>query len=62
MALANSGSYHAIIRWHGKGRSVGRPKLRWSEDLVKMVGGDWKQIAHDTPLWCQLADGFAERL
>ena len=43
-------------------RRVGRPATRWTDDLVKMAGGEWLQVAHDEALWASLSDGFAQCL
>ena len=43
-------------------RRVGRPATRWTDDLVKLAGGDWHNVAHDEALWASLSDGFGQHL
>ena len=53
-----------IIFWKpfcGIGRTRGRPKLRWSDDLEHFAGGDWQDVARDRAVWKNLEEGFATR-
>ena len=45
--------------WQIKGvRSVGRPKLRWRDDIVGQQGAVWTRIAKDRESWRTLAEGY----
>ena len=37
----------------------GRQKLRWSDELTKLIGIKWIATAHDRHLWHQLGEAFA---
>ena len=53
-----------LLSWrpvHARGRSVGRPCRRWSDDFCDLVGGDWLIIASDLVLWSALEDGFVHK-
>ena len=41
------------------GRRVARPFTRWTDELVKFAGGDWRATAQDASMWAILADGFS---
>ncbi len=43
-------------------RSVGRPRARWTEDLIKFAGPNWIDTARDINLWQLLEPGFTQRL
>ena len=55
-------------RWSAKvldwspavGRSRGRPRLRWTDQLEMYAGGDWKAHAEDADRWCLLEEGFVK--
>ena len=32
-------------------RCVGRPRVRWEDALVDLVGGEWTAVARDEHLW-----------
>ena len=54
-----------LLGWrpeHSKGRPVGRPRLRWSDDLCKLAGGDWIACANNQAIWNSLPGVFAEKL
>ena len=54
-----------ILDWQpdfGLGRFQGRPKKRWSDDIVAYVGGNWIELANDVNLWSSLEDGYVLRL
>ena len=42
----------------GCGRSVGRPKRRWADQLEAFAGGDWLTVAADAELWKVAEDVF----
>ena len=51
-----------ILSWipsFGLGRCQGRPRTRWSDEIVKLAGGDWEETAQDEELWSLLSEGFA---
>lgn len=54
-------SLQAIV-WkpnHGLGRSPGRPRTRWSDQLEVFAGGDWMQCAQNPDVWEASAEVFA---
>jgi hypothetical protein len=54
-----------ILEWKpnfGHGRSRGRPKTRWTDDLEAYAGGAWAEVALNTDLWTCLEDGFVNKL
>ena len=54
-----------IISWdpdHGIGRRVGRPLLRWADDIETVAGGKWVEAAQDDKLWAHLEEGYVQRL
>ena len=54
-----------IISWdpdHGIGRRVGRPLLRWADDIETVAGGKWVEAAQDEKLWAHLEEGYVQRL
>ena len=54
-----------ILDWQpdfGLGCFQGRPKKRWSDDIVAYVGGNWIELANDVNLWSSLEDGYVLRL
>ena len=42
------------------GRSVGRPRKRWDDNIQHLAGGDWVQVAQDHNLWQALSQGYVE--
>jgi len=44
----------------GHGRSAGRPKTRWSDQLEAFAGGDWLALATDADRWEAAEDVFAD--
>jgi hypothetical protein len=46
----------------GHGRSRGRPRTRWSDDLEKYAGGSWPDEALDSELWKALEEGYVRRM
>ena len=57
---------HRILEWRpwfrcSSKRDVGRPSLRWSDDLVAMAGGDWHQVAANVHTWDCLEEGYVQR-
>ena len=53
---------HHILKWqpqHGHGRSVGRPRTRWTDPLEALAGGDWMTLARDVSQWDAAEDVFA---
>jgi hypothetical protein len=41
-------------------RSVGRPQLRWRDDIVGHVGISWMRIAEDRKRWRQMEEAFVQ--
>ena len=42
-------------------RRVGRPNLRWDDDIVTCAGDDWRRVAADRQLWEAVAQGFVHK-
>ena len=42
----------------GHGRSAGRPKTRWTDQLEAFAGGDWLALASDADQWEAAEDVF----
>ena len=42
-------------------RSQGRPKQRWSDDIVKWQGATWTRTAKDRTKWRNLAEGYFQQ-
>ena len=40
-------------------RRAGRPVTRWTDDLEKLAGGNWRATAQDENAWMILAHGFS---
>lgn len=42
-----------VIEWrlHLSKRSVGRPPIRWTDDILKDAGSECKKIAEDQAQW-----------
>ena len=56
-----------LLNWkpwfrHLPWRSVGRPCLRWDDDIVHLAGDDWPETAKDAALWSMLEEGFARAM
>ncbi|CAH2238494.1 jg5675 [Pararge aegeria aegeria] len=49
-----------LTSWTGPAghRKVGRPYARWSDDIVKVAGINWMQIAKDRDRWSSLEEAF----
>ena len=45
--------------YFGHGRSRGRPRTRWSDQIENFAGGGWKTIAEDSVLWDLAENVFA---
>jgi len=62
IAKASDGRWsQALLQWipvHGRGRDVGRPRTRWSDELLHFAGGEWQTHAADDDLWAALENGF----
>ena len=39
-------------------RSRGRPRKRWRDDILKLVGGTWSRIAKERTTWRSLTEGY----
>ena len=42
----------------GDGRSIGRPRTRWCDDVVAVAGLDWLTLARDAEQWGSLQEAF----
>ncbi|XP_046966943.1 uncharacterized protein LOC124534950 [Vanessa cardui] len=49
-----------VTKWKGpQGRRLrGRPCLRWEDDIIKIAGPCWPQIAQDREKWTSLEEAF----
>lgn len=50
------------VRGYRTGRGQGRPRTRWTDDIVKYAGGDWIESAPDAGFQKQLEPGYTEGL
>ena len=44
--------------WTAPFRRVGRPQLRWDDDISELAGGRWDESAQDVELWSLLSAHF----
>ena len=54
-----------LLEWlpdNGHGRSVGRPRTRYTDELVDYLGSNWLEVAADADLWATLEHGFVHRV
>lgn len=54
----------ALLQWrplHGRGRDVGRPRVRWSDELLQFAGSEWQLHAADDELWTALGRCFVAK-
>lgn len=49
-----------VTTWKGPigKRRKGRPHMRWSDELIKIAGTRWPQIAQDKDIWYSLEEAF----
>ncbi|XP_046976607.1 uncharacterized protein LOC124542749 [Vanessa cardui] len=49
-----------VTKWKGpQGKRLrGRPCLRWEDDIIKIAGPCWPQIAQDREKWTSLEEAF----
>ncbi|CAH2234387.1 jg21191 [Pararge aegeria aegeria] len=49
-----------LTSWPGPAghRKVGRPYARWSDDIAKVAGINWMQVAKDRDRWSSLEEAF----
>jgi hypothetical protein len=45
--------------WTSK-RGVGRPPVRWSDDIVRVAGTKWMQMAQDRELWRKMGEAYVQ--
>ena len=53
-----------ILDWKpngGIGRSQGAPRTRWQDQIVKLAGGEWQELALDENLRAEAEDVFTSR-
>ena len=43
-------------------RTVGRPRMRWDDDLVKIAGEAWATEALDLGMWQSLCAGYVNKV
>ena len=54
-----------ILEWRpncGHGRSQGRPKTRWADQLGSFAGGDWMDLALNADDWDIAEEAFVNAL
>ncbi|KPJ21056.1 hypothetical protein RR48_00278 [Papilio machaon] len=51
-----------VLEWRPRTdrRSVGRPLAKWTDDLVKVAGVSWMQVAQDRSSWRSLGEAYAQ--
>ncbi len=52
-----------VLEWRprtGK-RSVGRPPARWTDDLIKVAGSRWMQVASNRPIWKSMGEAYVQQ-
>ena len=52
-----------ITTWKGpRGkRRIGRPHAKWQDDIIKVAGSNWIQVAQDRQSWSLLEEAFTRR-
>ncbi|CAH2239758.1 jg12176 [Pararge aegeria aegeria] len=53
MGMERSSENRWILEWRprtGK-RSADRPPMRWTDDITRVAGSRWRQVAQDRGLW-----------
>ena len=52
-----------LLEWRPRTskRSVGRPPARWTDDLVKIAGSRWMQVAMDRSRWRSIGEGYVQQ-
>ena len=52
-----------VIEWRPRSgrRSVGRPQMRWSDDIRGCAGGGWMQCAQDRELWRIKGEAYVQQ-
>jgi hypothetical protein len=52
-----------VLGWRprlGK-RSIGRPQVRWSEDLRRVAGRSWMRVAEDRIRWGEIGEARVQQ-
>jgi len=61
-ARANNNWALSVIKWDPIGkRKRGRPKARWTTDIVKYCGDNWAAAAENWDLWCIKREAFVQQ-
>jgi hypothetical protein len=42
-------------------RSVGCPRVNWSDDLPRTAGGSWMQVAEDRARWETMGEAYVQQ-
>jgi hypothetical protein len=52
-----------ILEWYQRGceRKQGRPSGRWVNELIRMCGVEWTQIAQDRQEWKRIGEAFIQQ-
>ena len=52
-----------VLEWRPRtgNRSVGRPPTRWTDDLTKIAGSRWMQVASNRPIWKSLGEAYVQQ-
>ncbi|KAI8429517.1 hypothetical protein MSG28_000150 [Choristoneura fumiferana] len=52
-----------VLEWRPRTgrRAVGRPPIRWSDDLVKIAGSRWMRKAQDRSEWRALGEAYVQQ-
>jgi hypothetical protein len=52
-----------ILKWYPRGceRKQGRPSGRWADELRRMCGVKWMQIAQDRQEWKRIGEAFIQQ-
>ena len=52
-----------VLEWRPRTgrRSVGRPPARWTDDLVRVAGSRWIQMAWDRSLWRSMGEAYVQQ-
>ncbi|CAH2245406.1 jg12916 [Pararge aegeria aegeria] len=52
-----------ILHWYPREdrRPRGRPRRRWSDDIIKAVGATWTRLARERNRWKRMEEAFAQK-
>ncbi|KAI8422103.1 hypothetical protein MSG28_009991 [Choristoneura fumiferana] len=62
-ASAIGQKYHKVLEWTPRAgrRSVGRLTTRWTDDIVRIAGNRWMQVASCRSLWRSKGEAFVQQ-